>query len=382
MYDRGVKPEIELVRGISEIDRREWDALVGPNGSPFLEWDWLAALEEAGCVAPKTGWGPHHITVRDGRRLVAAAPLYVKGHSQGEFVFDHSWAEAAHSAGISYYPKLLAAVPFTPATGRRLLTHPDLPRQALLEILARALAEICRANDISSVHVNFCEPDEVEPLRQAGFLQRQSVQYHWLNRGYARFEDYLGDLRSKRRNQIRRERRDIAASGIGISVHEGETLSDDLFDPMFRIYRSTIDKMYWGRQYLNKSFFELLRQRWKRNLCFITARQAGELVAGTVNVQKAGVFYGRYWGTFREIRNLHFEVCYYAGIEHCIERNLQRFEPGAGGEFKYWRGFEPTVTHSMHYLAHDGFAEAVDRFLDRERQYVGEAVNEMRGRMK
>jgi predicted N-acyltransferase len=382
MYDRGVKPEIRLVRAISEIDRQAWDALVGPSGSPFLEWDWLAALEEAGCVTPQTGWGPHHVTVRDGGRLIAAAPLYVKGHSQGEFVFDHSWAEAAHSAGISYYPKLLAAVPFTPATGRRLLTHPDLPRPPLLGILAHALAEICRANEISSIHVNFCEADEVEPLRQAGFLHRQGVQYHWINRGYARFEDYLGDLRSKRRNQIRRERRDIAASGIEVSAHEGEAIADELFEPMFRIYLSTIEKMYWGHQYLNQTFFDLLRKRWKRNLCFVVARQAGEIVAGTVNVQKAGAFYGRYWGTFREIRNLHFEVCYYAGIEHCIDRGLQRFEPGAGGEFKYWRGFEPSITHSMHYLSHDGFAEAVDRFLDRERQSVSEAVSEMRERMK
>jgi predicted N-acyltransferase len=308
--------------------------------------------------------------------------MYVKGHSQGEFVFDHSWAEAAHSAGISYYPKLLAAVPFTPATGRRLLTHPDLPRAPLLEILARALAEICRANEISSLHVNFCDADEVEPLRNAGFLHREGVQYHWLNRNYAQFEDYLVDLRSKRRNQIRRERRDIATSGVEVSVHEGETIADDLFEPMFRIYRSTIEKMYWGQQYLNQTFFDLLRQRWKRNLCFIVARQEGEIVAGTVNVQKAGAFYGRYWGAFREIRNLHFEVCYYAGIEHCIDRSLQRFEPGAGGEFKYWRGFEPSITHSMHFLSHPGFAEAVDRFLDRERQYVGAAVTDMRGRMK
>jgi hypothetical protein len=381
MYDRGVKPEVTLVRAISEIDRTDWDGLLGPEGSPFLEWDWLAGLEEAGCVAPQTGWGPHHITVRDRGRLIAAAPLYVKGHSQGEFVFDHSWAEAAHSAGISYYPKLLAAVPFTPATGRRLLTHPDLPRPPLLGTLARAMAEICRANEISSVHVNFCEADEVEPLRLAGFLHRQGVQYHWLNRGYARFEDYLGDLRSKRRNQIRRERRDVAASGIAISVHEGAAIEDELFEPMFRVYRSTIEKMYWGHQYLNQAFFDLLRQRWKRNLCFIVARQAGEIVAGTVNVQKAGTFYGRYWGAFHEVRNLHFEVCYYSGIEHCIERGLQRFEPGAGGEFKYWRGFEPSITHSMHYLSHDGFAQAVDRFLDRERQHVGEAVSEMREKM-
>jgi predicted N-acyltransferase len=367
---------------MADIDREEWDTLVGPGGSPFLEWDWLASLEEAGCVGARSGWAPHHLIVRRNGRLVAAAPLYLKGHSQGEFVFDHAWADAAYGAGIEYYPKLLAAVPFTPATGRRLLTAPDLPRPPLLRTLALALREICTASDLSSVHVNFCAGDEVEALGAAGFLHRQGVQFHWHNRGYGSFEEYLGSLRSKRRNQIRRERRDVAGCGVRIEVHEGEEIPGDLFGPMFRIYRSTVDKMYWGRRYLNERFFDLLRARWKRHLCFVVARRNGDLLAATVNVQKAGAFYGRYWGTFEEVRNLHFEVCYYAGIEHCIRRGWQRFEPGAGGEFKYWRGFEPAITHSMHYLPHPGFARAVEDFLRRERAYVGETAEEMSDRLK
>jgi predicted N-acyltransferase len=365
---------------MSDINQAEWDTLVGPSGSPFLEWDWLVALEESGCVSGKTGWAPHHIVVREGGRLVAGLPMYLKSHSQGEFVFDHTWADAAHRAGIDYYPKLLVAVPFTPATGSRLLTHPDLPRAPLLGLLAGALREICVANKLSSVHVNFCEADIVAPLGAAGFLHRQGVQYHWRNRGYATFDDYLGDLRSKRRNQVRRERRDVAAAGVVVTIHEGEDIDDALFGPMFRIYLSTIEKMYWGKQYLNERFFRLLRERFKRNLCFVVARRAGEIIAGTVNVQKAGVFYGRYWGAHEEVRHLHFEVCYYAAIEHCIARSLDRFEPGAGGEFKYWRGFDPTPTDSMHFIPHAGFARAVGNFLERERTVVNATIEEMRER--
>lgn len=366
--------QITLVRQIADIDRAEWDALVGPDGSPFLEWDWLDALEQSGCVTARTGWAPHHLTVRENGRLIAAAPMYLKGHSQGEFVFDHTWAEAAERAGMTYYPKLLVAVPLTPATGRRILTHPERPRAALLEIVAGALRDRCASNDISSVHVNFCAADEIESLRAAGFLHRQGVQYHWRNRDYRTFDDYVGAMRSKRRTQVRRELRAVAEAGVAIAVHEGEAIADDLFEPMFRIYRSTIEKLYWGRQYLNQRFFAELRRRWKRNVCFVAAHQHGELVAGAVNVQKGGVLYGRYWGCFREVRYLHFAVCYYAGIEHCIARGLSRFEPGAGGEYKHWRGFEATATHSLHYVRDPGFARAVADFLERERAYVDQVI--------
>jgi predicted N-acyltransferase len=370
----GVRTEVSLVRRMADIDRGEWDALVGDDGSPFLEWDWLDALEQSGCVTAKTGWAPHHLTLRDGGRLVAAAPMYLKGHSQGEFVFDHTWADAAARAGLRYYPKLLVAVPVTPATGRRILTHPDRPREPLLDAAAVALREVCTSNDISSVHVNFCATDEIAPLRRAGFLHRQGVQYHWQNRGYGSFDDYLAAMRSKRRTQARHELRAVASAGVVISIHEGDAIADELFEPMFRIYLSTVEKMYWGRQYLNRRFFDLLRRRWKRNLCFVAARQDGELVAGAVNVQKADVLYGRYWGCFREIRFLHFAVCYYAGIEHCIARGLQRFEPGAGGEYKHWRGFDAAATHSLHYLPHSAFARAVGDFLDRERSHVDDLI--------
>jgi predicted N-acyltransferase len=358
---------------MADIDRQEWDALLGPDGSPFLEWDWLDALEQSGCVTSKTGWAPHHLTVRENGRLIAAAPMYLKGHSQGEFVFDHTWAEAAQRAGMTYYPKLLVAVPLTPASGQRILTHPERPRAALLALVAGALRDICTSNEISSVHVNFCAADEIAPLREAGFLHRQGLQYHWRNRDFGSFDDYLAAMRSKRRTQVRRELRDVAEQGVEIAVLDGESITDELFEPMFRIYLSTIEKLYWGRQYLNRRFFEQLR-RWKRNLCFVVARQRGEIVAGAINVQKGGVLYGRYWGCLREIRHLHFVVCYYAGIEHCITRGFARFEPGAGGEYKHWRGFDAAATHSLHYVSHSGLAAAVAEFLDRERAHVEDVI--------
>ncbi len=370
--------EITLVRRLADVEREDWDALVGTDHSPFLEWDWLSALEESGCVTRETGWAPHHLVVRRRGSIVAAAPAYIKGHSQGEFVFDHGWADAAERAGIRYYPKLLVGIPFTPANGRRILTHPSVDRAELIQVVGQALKEICEANEISSVHVNFCEADEVEVLAQHGYLHRQGVQYHWLNRGYSRFEDYLASLKSKRRNQIRRERRDLASSGVEIEIVEGADIHPELFGPMYEIYLSTIDKLYWGRQYLNRDLFERLRGDWQRNLCFVVARLDGEIVAGAINVRKAGVLYGRYWGCFRDIRNLHFEVCYYRGIEHAIAHGCSRFEPGAGGDFKYLRGFEGVATHSMHYVAHPGFADAVEDFLRRERAHVDDAIEHMR----
>lgn len=366
--------EIALARRLADVDRGEWDALVGVDGSPFLEWDWLDALEQSGCVDARTGWAPHHLLIRRDGRLVAAAPMYLKSHSQGEFVFDHTWAEAAERAGLAYYPKLLVAVPFTPASGRRVLTHPDAPRARLLQIAAGALRDLCVGNALSSVHVDFCAEDEIAPLRAAGFLHRQGVQYHWRNRAYGGFDDYLARLRSKRRVEVRRELRLVADQGITVTPLAGAAIDDELFEPMFRLYKSTIDKLYWGRQYLNAAFFDQLRRRWKHNLCFVAARRGDALLAGAINVEKNGVLYGRYWGCFEEVRQLHFVVCYYAGIRHCIERGLQRFEPGAGGEYKHWRGFDAAVTHSLHFVAHEGLARAVADFLDRERAHVDDVV--------
>jgi predicted N-acyltransferase len=368
--------EIELLEGVSALPSGTWNALVSDE-SPFLEWEWLASLEEAGCVGPGTGWQAHPLVVRDGARLLAACPLYVKAHSEGEFVFDWSWADAAERAGIRYYPKLLVGVPFTPVGGARFLVAPGESREAWAPRLARALRELCDANGLSGVHVNFCREDETGCLDDPDFQLRVGFQYHWDNPGYADFEGYLERFRSKRRNQIRRERRALAECGVEIEVLRGDAIPDELFAPLFRCYAANVDAHYWGRRYLNERFFELLRERFRARLCFVVARQGGEIVAGTTNVQKGEALYGRYWGALRPLRHLHFNVCYYAAIEHCIESGLRRFEPGAGGDYKFLRGFDARPTYSLHYLAEPRLARAVGEFLAMEREEAQRALEQL-----
>jgi predicted N-acyltransferase len=255
------------------------------------------------------------------------------------------------------------------------LTAADTDRPALIRLLGQTLQEVCTQNEISSVHVNFCLPDESEVLERIGFLKRVGIQYQWLNHEYQVFDDYLAHFRSKRRNQIKREIREMAEQGVTIEVLSGDQIPDSLLPRMFALYKSQIDKLYWGRQYLQPRFFDLLAGRFKRNLCFVVARHHGEIIAGTFNVQKSGVFYGRYWGAFKDLRHLHFNVCYYAAVDHCIRNRFVRFEPGAGGDFKRLRGFDPQPTVSMHFLADPRLAAAVTRFLDRERAQVDRTID-------
>jgi len=369
---------VRFCPSITGLPRDAWDDLVGAE-SPFLEWDWLASLEEAGCLVPERGWQPQHLVLERDGRLVGACPLYVKGNSEGEFVFDHAWAHAALRAGLDYYPKLLVAVPFTPATGARFLTAPGEPRPALIQAMGRALLELCREAGVSSLHINFCRDDEVEALAGLGFLERVGLQYHWENRDYGTFEDYLAGFRSKRRTKIRRERREMADRAIRIRPLAGEAIADELLPQMYRLYEGHILSLYWGRLYLNERFFRLLGERFKRNLCLVVAEREGRLIAGTFNVQKGEAFYGRYWGAFEEYPTLHFNVCYYAAIEHCIGRGLRRFEPGAGGSFKQLRGFDPRPTHSMHHFTHPELHRAVGDFLAQERRQMREAMERLNG---
>jgi uncharacterized protein len=366
-------PTLRVLEALREVPRAAWDALVG-DGSPFLEWDWLTALEDSGAATRETGWLPRHLTVWDGDRLVAACPHYVKSHSLGEFVFDQSWASAAMRAGLTYYPKLLVAVPFTPVTGSRFLAADGIVPRDAVAILGGALEKTCRDGGFSSVHVNFCLPEEAAALGARNWLRRTGWQYHWTNRGFATFDDYLGSLRSKRRNQVRRERRALAEDGVEITAHTGDEIPDALFARMFALYQTTIAKLPWGQQYLERSFFEIARERLRPRLCFIVARQRGEVIAGTFNVRKGDTLYGRYWGALRDVRYLHFNVCYYAGIDYCIAHGLRRFEPGAGGEFKLLRGFDATSTESMHWLRDPRLTEAVRKFLVQERRAVAREI--------
>ena len=372
MNDSAPRLDVAIVEGIEKIPREAWDALLAPDDSPFVEWDWLFAMEHSGSAARKTGWAPYHLIVREGpkKRIVAACPLYLKTHSMGEFVFDHGWADAAEGAGIRYFPKLMVGVPFTPHTGRRFLTAPGHDRAGLINLLGLALSSICEDNKLSSVHVNFCEPDEAAALAPIGFMERLGYQYHWRNAGFATFDDYLNRLKHKRRTAVRHERGALEEQGVTIRVFAGEEIADKMFAEMFQIYLSTIEKLYWGRQYLTESFFNIIRERFKRNMVFIGAYLGRELIAGAVNLSKADVMYGRYWGCFRDVRFLHFNVCYYAGIEHSIAHNIQRYEPGAGGEYKWLRGFDPALTRSIHYVVNAPLKKAIAGFLKRERTEV------------
>ncbi|HXK22612.1 MAG TPA: GNAT family N-acetyltransferase [Myxococcota bacterium] len=374
--DAEPEPSLTLGDGVAKLAAAEWNALVGDE-SPFLEWEWLASLEEAGCVGDAQGWQARPLLLRQDGRLVAACPLYVKSNSEGEFVFDWGWADAAARAGIAYYPKLLVGVPFTPVTGARFLCAPDVDRAGAAAAMARALRELCAQNELSSVHVNFCREDEIAPLESAGYLLRIGFQYHWRNEGFASFDDYLLRLRSKRRNQVRRERRGVAEQGVVSQVLRGDAIPDSLFEPMYRCYRATVDAHYYGRRYLNRRFFALLAERFRHRLCFVVARRGEEVVGGTLNVVKGDALYGRYWGGLDAVRYLHFDVCYYAAIEHCIEAGLARFEPGAGGDYKFLRGFDARPTFSLHHLADPRLRAAVARFLQSERARAGELLAEL-----
>jgi predicted N-acyltransferase len=365
--------KVRVLGGVREVPQAAWDALAG-DASPFVGWTWLATLEDAGTVTRATGWLPQHLTLWEGAELVGACPLYVKGHSLGEFVFDHGWAAAAARAGIEYYPKLLVAAPFTPATGPRFLAAPGA-RATVIDVLGGALEALCEQHRFSSAHVNFCQPVEVETLGTRGWLRRTGYQYHWTNPGFRTFDDYLESLRSKRRNQVRREQRELGEQGVEIAVHHGPDLPADLRAALYPLYETTLERFGpLGHRYLTRRFFELIVERFGPHVCCIVARRRGEIVAGTFNVQYGDALYGRYWGAFHELRHLHFNVCYYAPIAHCIAAGLARFEPGAGGEFKQMRGFDATPTDSMHFVQEPGFRAAVADYLRRERGAVAREI--------
>lgn len=360
---------IKVVRKMSQVDQEQWDSLAG-KATPFLKWAWLESLEQSGCVNEQTGWLPHHLVAESEGKLIAACPMYLKLHSMGEFVFDYEWAEAAHQAGIQYYPKMLVGVPFTPVTGHRFLTAENADRKALVALLGQALAKIAADNKISSVHVNFCLDDESQALQDVGFISRRGLQFHWQNRGFDSFDQYLGSFRSDRRNKIKRERREVTQRGVIIRAIEGAELSHKHMRTMFRLYKGHVDRLYYGRQYLTPEFFDELYRRFAGNVCLMLAERDGKIIAGTFNIRDDSAMYGRYWGAFEELPFLHFNVCYYSAIEHCIGARLERFEAGAGGSFKQLRGLDPQHTTSMHYIVDGKFRRAVERFLKQERELI------------
>ncbi len=361
--------ELRTHRSIREFAPAEWDALLAPSFVPFMSWAFLDALEATGCVTPEVGWLPQHISMRRAGELVAVAPAYVKGNSEGEFVFDHSWARFCHeSLGVDYFPKLVVAAPFTPATGPRLLHAATFPAEEAYRAFATGLERLLEAGGLSSSHVLFVTDADAARLEQAGMLRRYGIQFHWRNAGYSSFDDFLSRFSSKRRHQIRRERREVADNGLELSVLAGDELGSDNIDHVYEFYTSTVDKHFYGRRYLTRDFFHEICARMPQQIMVVLAREKGaqKPLAGAFNLVSERAMFGRYWGAREERPFLHFNVCYYAGIEACIERGLECFEPGAGGEHKHARGFESTLTHSVHQLRDPRLRGPVERFLRQE----------------
>ena len=357
--------------GILPVAPDAWDAL-DTHGNPFLGHAFLAALEDTGCVGPASGWIPRHLLVRDGARLIAAVPLYEKSHSWGEFVFDFRWAEASHRAGIAWYPKLVAAVPYTPVTGPRLLVERGANASARLEV-ARRLMDLVQATGAPVAQVNFTTAEDQAALEQVGFMRRHDCRFLWRNRGYRDFADFLDRFRSDKRKKARRERRRVEEQGVEFETLAGERIDDELWRTLFGFSERTFLR-HGNDHYLTAGFFARVARAAPGSVVVKLARQHGEPVGAAIFFQDGQRLYGRYWGADRAIDCLHFEACYYQGIEWCIERGLEEFDPGTQGEHKLARGFEPTLTRSAHWIAHPGLAGGIERWLEREREAVDQYI--------
>lgn len=370
MDDTALK--ISFASALSEVSPEEWNALANPPGTrfdPFLKWEFLESMESSGAATTATGWMPRHILVRDGQgRLRAAMPLYGKSHSRGEFVFDHSWADAFERAGGAYYPKLLSAVPFTPVTGRRMLVAPGPDENRLKTTLLAGAIQLAEGNDISSLHINFLTKDEAEGLAQTGLLLRTDQQFHWRNKNYGSFSDFLDDLSSSKRKNLRKERQK-AQEGLEFVHLRGAEITEDHLDTFFLFYMDTGQRK-WGSPYLTREAFSMLRERMAEDLLFVFAMQDGHAIAGAMNLIGSDTLYGRYWGCSEHRPMLHFETCYYQAIDFAIKNGLEYVEAGAQGGHKLARGYGPVATYSVHWIAHSGLRNAVADYLERERSAV------------
>lgn len=357
--------EARIASSVGELPAAQWDALAG--GNPFMSYAFLTALEDSGSVGPGTGWSPSPITIADdAEQIVAALPAYLKSHSQGEYVFDHAWADAWHRAGGAYYPKLQIAAPFTPATGPRLL----LADEALALPLLRAAEQVCADNGLSSAHATFIAPEQLPLFERAGWLLRSDIQFHWRNNGYASFEEFLGQLSSRKRKDLRKERA-AAQAGVEIKVLTGSEIGEAEWDAFWAFYQDTGARK-WGQPYLTRAAFSLLGERMGERIALILAYRDGRPIAGALNLIGPEALYGRYWGALEDKPFLHFELCYYQAIDLAIALGLPRVEAGAQGGHKLARGYEPIQTWSAHYIVHPGFREAVADFLERERAGVAQ----------
>ena len=360
-----------LVTSAAEVGRARWNALANPQGlaepHPFTTYEFFAALEESGSATRQTGWQAAHLVTPDG-----LMPLYLKSHSYGEYVFDHAWAEALERAGGDYYPKLQCAVPFTPVTGPRLLAASDQARETLLKTAASAVKQI----GASSLHITFLTGEEWRAAGDAGYLQRTGQQFHWENRGYKNFDEFLGELSSAKRKNLRKERASVRDAGVEFDWLTGRDITETHWDQFFDFYMDTGGRN-WGTPYLTRDFFSRLSESLAHQTLLIMAKTNGRYIAGALNLFGDGTLFGRNWGASEYIPFLHFETCYYQAIDFAIARGLKKVEAGAQGEHKLLRGYLPVETYSAHIIAHKGLARAVDDFLDAERAAVTENIAEL-----
>ena len=360
---------------MNSIDAGQWNALAGDY--PFLRHEFLTALESSGCVGAGTAWQPLHLCVKNtADQIIGALPLYLKFDSRGEFVFDWGWADAFERAGLAYYPKLVAAVPYTPANGPRILVADACDSAIVSATLLQACSDLAAANNASSIHVLFPDDHDRQILKIAGYLERKGCQFHWHNRGYSNFDDFLAEFNSAKRKKVKRERRRIAEAGIVFEHRYADELSAADWDAVFEFYSRTFLRR--GREpYLNRAFFDAIAATLPRSLVVMLARYGSQPIAGAICFRSDTALYGRYWGSLADFHSLHFETCYYQGIEYCINEGLTLFEPGTQGEHKVSRGFSPTATWSYHQVFNDEFRVAIEDFLQRESAYVDAYIDEV-----
>jgi predicted N-acyltransferase len=360
---------LQTLSSLSQLPAADWCALLGSE-HPFLRHDFLLGLERTGCTTADSGWQPFHLLLREGDTVVAAAPAYLKAHSYGEYVFDWSWADAWRRMGLAYYPKLLTAIPFTPATGPRLLYHPGYEPAELWHSLLAGVQQLCQRRGLSSWHVLFPERDTAAQLEQQGLHTRHQVQFHWFNRGYSDFDDFLNTFSSRKRKGLRRERRRVEEQGIALRTLMGPQIRAEDWATFYRFYQATYAKRSGHGGYLSREFFTEVAAGMGEQVVMVLASRAGRDVAGALYFRSEDTLFGRYWGCVEELDCLHFEACYYRGIDFCIEHGLAHFDPGAQGEHKIQRGFEPIQTVSSHWIAEPALAEAVGQFTREEKPHI------------
>ncbi len=368
--------QVRLIEDLGTIPATEWDALSGARDNPFLSHAFLAGLEAHGCVGPHWGWTPQHLGLYQHEKLIAAVPLYRKTNSYGELVFDHAWADAYRRAGLDYYPKLVAAVPYSPVAGPRLLLADGVAREEAAQHLVGAARELTEAQGLSSLHWLFPDAIDLEQLEQQGMMPRLATQFHWYNHDYHDFDHYLAQFTASKRKKIKRERRRVSEQGIEIQVLHGDQISAEQWQIFHQFYRDTFDRR-GGYPTLNEGFFRHLGEQLAERVVLVFARHQGRYVAGALSLRSQDTLYGRHWGCSDDYHSLHFELCYYQGLDYCIRHGLKRFEPGAQGEHKVARGFEPTAVWSAHWLADPGFSKAVKDYLAQEQRMMQRYMQEL-----